>query len=154
LAAPFTFDREFAFPLPPDQLWATLSDTKRFPQWWSWLRRFEADGLREGAVARCVIQAPLPYALRFAVHVERAVPAALVDARISGDLEGPARLEIAPDGEGSTARLTWSLQLRDPVLRRIARVARPVMSWAHDRVVDVGVHQFEQRALDGRAAGR
>jgi hypothetical protein len=154
--APFRFDRRWTFPIPPDELWATVSRTDEYPAWWSWLRDFDtdgaADGLHEGATARCVIRAPLPYALRFTVEVERVVEAALVDTRIRGDLEGPARLEIGPgeDSDTCTARLAWSLQLRDPVLRRFALVGRPAMAWAHDRVVEVGVRQFEQRALEGR----
>jgi hypothetical protein len=151
---PFRFDRRWTFAVPPDDLWETVSRTDEYPVWWSWLRDFDtdgaADGLHEGASARCVIRAPLPYALRFTVDVERVVAAELVETRITGDLEGPARLEIAPAGAGSTARLAWSLQLRDPVLRRFAVVGRPAMAWAHDRVVEIGLRQFEQRALAGR----
>jgi uncharacterized protein YndB with AHSA1/START domain len=151
---PFRFDRRWTFAVPPDELWATVSRTDEYPNWWSWLRDFDldgaVDGLHEGAAARCVIRAPLPYALRFTVEIERVVASELVETRIRGDLDGPARLEIAPAGEGSTARLAWSLQLRDPVLRRFAVVGRPAMAWAHDRVVEVGLHQFEQRALAGR----
>jgi hypothetical protein len=154
MSAPFTFDRRWDFAVPPDELWATLSRTDEYPDWWSWLREFDADGLEQGATARCVIRAPLPYALRFTVHVHQAVKAELVDTVIHGDLEGPARLEIAPSGPGgSTARLTWALVLRDPVLRRLAVVGRRAMTWGHDRVVASGLRQFEQRALDGRTAG-
>ena len=154
MGAPFLFDRQWNFAVPPDELWATLSRTDEYPDWWSWLRAFDGGGLEKGATARCVIRAPLPYALRFTVHVHEAVKPELVDTVIQGDLEGPARLEIAPSGPGgSTARLTWKLELRDPVLRRLAVVGRPAMSWAHDRVVASGLRQFEQRALDGRAPG-
>ncbi|HEX6311021.1 MAG TPA: SRPBCC family protein [Acidimicrobiia bacterium] len=157
MPAPFRFDRRWTFPVTPADLWATVSRTREYPDWWNWLRDFDTDGapegLHEGASARCVIRAPLPYALRFTVEVEQVVEAELVDSRIRGDLEGPARLEIAPAGGGCTARLAWSLDLRDPVLRRFAVVGRPAMAWAHDRVVDVGVRQFEQRALAGRDRG-
>jgi hypothetical protein len=151
VGAPFTFDRWWDFELPPDELWATLSRTDEYPDWWSWLREFDAEGLHDGAIARCVIRAPLPYALRFTVRVERAVKAELVDTTIHGDLEGPARLAIAPSAEGgSRARLTWSLHLRDPVLRRLAIVGRPAMTWAHDRVVAMGLRDFERHAVNGR----
>jgi hypothetical protein len=149
VSTPFTFDRWWDFAPPPDALWSTLSHTDEYPGWWSWLREFDAEGLHDGAIARCVIRAPLPYALRFTVHVAQAVKPELVDTVIHGDLEGPARLEIAPSADGgSRARLTWSLHLRDPVLRRIAVVGRPAMSWAHDRIVAVGLREFERRALD------
>ncbi len=149
MAAPFTFDRRFSFDVDPDVFWTTVSRTDRYPAWWTWLREFDSEGLREGERARCVIRAPLPYTLRFEVHVERVVDRKLVATRIEGDLDGPARLEVAPATGGCTARLVWSLRLRDPLLRRLALVGRPAMSWAHDRIVDVGVRQFEARALDG-----
>lgn len=157
MSAPFRFDRRWTFPVPPAELWATVSRTGEYPTWWSWLRACDLDGapegLHPGATAHCVIRAPLPYTLRFTVAIERVVAAELVDTRIGGDLEGPARLEIAARGDGCTARLAWSLHLRDPMLRRLAFVGRPAMAWAHDRVVDVGVRQFEERALDSGEAG-
>jgi hypothetical protein len=43
------------------------------------------------------------------------------------------------------------LELREPRLRRFARVARPVLGWAHDRIISIGVHQFERVALSDAA---
>jgi len=149
VAAPFSFDRRWEFPISAEEFWATVSRTERYPEWWSWLREFETDGLHDGALAECVIRAPLPYALRVTVHVERAVQPERVDTHVTGDLEGPARLEIAPHPSGCTARLVWTLELRDSWLRRLAPVARPAMEWAHDHIVEVGVRQFERVALNG-----
>lgn len=154
MAAPFTFDRRFSFDVDPDVFWTTVSDTDRFPDWWSWLREFDSEGLREGETARCVIRAPLPYTLRFTVRVEHVVERELVATRIEGDLDGPARLEVAPAPGGCTVRLAWSLRLRAPLLRRLVVVGRPAMSWAHDRIVDMGVRQFEERGLNGARPAR
>jgi hypothetical protein len=146
--APFRFDRRWTFPVTPDDFWSTIVETGRYEQWWSWLREFDADGLHEGASAQCVIQAPLPYSLHLEIHVDEVVPARSIDTRITGDLVGRARLDLEPRDDGCTARLSWSLELRDRWLGRFARIARPAMSWAHDRVVEVGVQQFERRALN------
>jgi hypothetical protein len=94
-----------------------------------------------------VIRAPLPYALRVTVDVERVVQPERVETRVSGDLDGPARLEIAPTASGCSARLVWSLELCEPWLARLARFTRPVLTWAHDRVISSGVRQFERVAL-------
>ena len=149
----FEYDQTFEFAVSPETFWATVSRTDSYPEWWSWLRRFDSDGLYEGSHTSCVIQAPLPYALHVAIDVERAVPPERIETRVTGDLEGPARLEITPTGNGCSARLVWSLELREPWLRRIARVARPVLGWAHDRVISSGVRQFERVALDNAASG-
>jgi uncharacterized protein YndB with AHSA1/START domain len=145
---PFRFDRTWEFPVGPDQLWATLSRTEDFHRWWPWLRGLEGAALLPGARAEAVVRAPLPYTLRFTVEVLEVVPQQLVDTRVRGDLDGPARLEVAPREGGSTARLVWEMEVRRPLLRATARVARPAMEWGHDWVVASGIRQF-RRALDG-----
>jgi hypothetical protein len=147
--ARFRFDRSWEFTVPPDDLWVAVNRTDDFREWWSWLRDFDGAGIVPGATAYCVIQAPLPYALRLRIVVERVDEHSMVETRVEGDLEGPARLEIAAAPGGSTARLVWDLDVRDRVLRQLARVGRPMMLWAHDRVVATGVEQFRRRALAG-----
>ena len=144
---PFTFDRTWHFDVSPDHLWEVLSRTDDFPRWWSWLDPFEADGLHQGADARFEVKGPLPYVLRFRLHLDEVVDGERVVTTVAGDLSGPARLELSPDGAGTAARLVWSLEVRRPGLRQAAVVARPLMVWGHDRVVDLGVRQFEARAL-------
>jgi uncharacterized protein YndB with AHSA1/START domain len=146
--APFAFDRTFAFGVSAADLWKVLSRVDDYPRWWSWLTTFDADGLHAGAVARCVVRPPLPYSLRFSVHVEEATPARLVAARVSGDLDGRASLELTDTTSGCRARLHWTVQLRPAPLQAAALVARPLMVWGHEWVVRVGVRQFEQNALN------
>lgn len=147
MPSPFRFDRTWEFPVPTSELWAQLADTDRYPRWWSWLRRFDAEGLVAGTTAHCVVRAPLPYSLNFDVHVVEVVPERLVEARVSGDLTGPARLELDGDGERTVARLAWEVEPCAPLLRVGARVSRPVMEWGHNWVVETGVRQFRRRAL-------
>ena len=146
----FHFDRTWTFAVPPDELWDVVTRTDHYQRWWTWLRRLDAPEVRAGAVAACVIQAPLPYALRLHIAIERAEAPSTIETYVRGDLDGPARLEIEPTAGGSSARLAWELEVRGRALRQVARVARPVMVWAHDRVVATGVDQFRTRALDGR----
>jgi uncharacterized protein YndB with AHSA1/START domain len=152
--SPFRFDRSWHFGVSPEELWATLSRTERYRSWWPWLREFDLEGggeaLRTGAVAHVVIQAPLPYQLRCDVRVVDAVVDELLVTEVDGDLTGPARLELRPTGDGTEARLAWELELRAPLLRSLARVARPAMAWAHDRIVERGLVQFEGHALRER----
>jgi uncharacterized protein YndB with AHSA1/START domain len=152
--SPFRFDRSWHFGVSPEELWATLSRTERYRSWWPWLREFDLEGggeaLRTGAVAHVVIQAPLPYQLRCDVRVVDAVVDELLVTEVDGDLTGPARLELRPTGDGTEARLAWELGLRAPLLRSLARVARPAMAWAHDRIVERGLVQFEGHALRER----
>ena len=146
----FASDRAFDFDVSADRFWEAIARTDDFPRWWSWLHRFECDGLREGAEAQCEVRAPLPYSLRFDIVVQRVVEGSLVETVVRGDIAGPARLEVRPlTGERCEARLTWALEPSTPLLRNMARFARPLMEWGHDRVLDVGVRQFRRRALGG-----
>ena len=141
--SPFVFDRTWAFDVPVEQLWAAVSDTSRFPTWMPWLEDHDLGPLVAGSVARFTVDPPLPYKLRLAVAVQRVEPGALVEGVVSGDLSGPARLEVAGTGAGSTARLAWSLEVQRRLLVVGERVARPVMVWGHDAVVATGVKRFE-----------
>jgi hypothetical protein len=147
---PFHFDRTWNFDVPADELWTVATRTADYRTWWSWLHELDVPGVYAGAQARCVIQSPLPYALRLHIDVERSEPPSIIETYVRGDLDGPARLEIEPQHDGSRARLAWELKVCDRFLRRVAYVARPAMVWAHDRVVATGVDQFRARALDGR----
>jgi hypothetical protein len=44
--------------------------------------------------------------------------------------------------------LVWGLEISRPLLRRVATVARPMLQWGHDWIVDRGVEQFRRAALD------
>ena len=133
--------------MAPERLWEALTATAQFPRWWPWLRRLDGDGLVPGGRSECVVRAPVPYTLRFTVEVRGVGPGRRVDTWISGDLEGPARLQVHEHPEGSAAHLAWAVELRHGLLRRLARVGRPVMEWGHDWVVETGLRQFRRRAL-------
>jgi hypothetical protein len=158
VSSPFRFDRAWHFAVTPAELWTTLSHTDRYREWWPWLRTFaidmgdgdQPDALTTGRVARVVIQAPLPYQLHCTVWVDDAVRDERLVTTVDGDLRGPARLELRAVDGGTEARLEWSLELQAPVLRTLAFFGRPAMAWAHDRIVERGLVQFEGHALRER----
>ncbi len=134
--------------MPPERLWALLSDTSAYSRWWPWLRSFDPVPIRSGATTHCSIGAPLPYSVRVEVAVLEVVPRERVVATVSGDVRGPARLEIGTTAVGSTARLAWEVEVRRPLLRGAAFVAKPLLRWGHDRVVSRGVEQFRRAVGD------
>jgi hypothetical protein len=158
--SPFRFDRAWHFEVTPAELWTTLSLTDRYCEWWPWLRSFTLDtddgedALETGRTARVVIQAPLPYQLHCTVHVVDAVPEARLVTMVDGDVQGPARLDLRAVAGGTEARLAWTFELRAPLLRALAVLGRPAMAWAHDRIVERGLAQFEGHALREREQDR
>ena len=144
----FRLDRRWVFGVVPRDLWEALSRPNRLREWWPWLRTLDSDGLVQGTVSHCEVRGPVPYSLRFDVALIEVVPERLVDARVSGDIAGPARLDLADHPGGCEARVSWNVELRDPLLRAASRVARPLMQWGHDWAIDDGVRRFRRLALD------
>jgi hypothetical protein len=144
---PFHFDRTWHFPVSPDVFWSTISQTGDYHSWWSWLRDFDAPALDEGQRWKATVQSPLPYALRFTLDLRRVEAPSLLLVDVSGDIAGPARLEIEGRDDGCAVRVSWTVHARSGPLRMGALVARPVLQWSHERVVAIGLAQFSRRAL-------
>lgn len=140
-------DRCYRFDLAIDELWARISDVGEYRRWWPWLRSFEADALAAGEIWQCTVQPPVPYALRFGIVLDRVEEPALVTASIEGDITGVAQLDLRPVDGGSEVHLVSTLAPGNRYLRAVARVARPVVRFGHDWVLDTGARQFAQRAV-------
>jgi carbon monoxide dehydrogenase subunit G len=137
----------FRFDLDPDELWDRLEEVDRFEAWWPWLTQFrlEGEGLSPGSVLHGVVTPPLPYRMRLRVELLRCERACAIDARVEGDLVGPAALRLHPEAGGTRAEVTWTVEMRQPAMRLAGRVAGPVLQWGHDRVVDATVAGFRRR---------
>lgn len=142
------YDGRFRFAATPEAVWAAMERLDQFERWWGWLGGFDVqgDGLRAGSVLRGTVAPPLPYRMSVQVDVTRCQPARLVDAEVSGDLEGPASLRIGADGRGETlVDVAWTLEMRQAAMRLASRVAHPLLRWGHDRLVESTVESFRAR---------
>ena len=92
------------------------------------------------------MQPPLPYRVRFTVHLDDVVPVRSVTATVSGEIVGTAALTIAPSGRGSSARLVADLGPEKHALRALSVALRPLVRFGHNWVLDTGARQFEQRS--------
>ena len=142
-------DRRYVYPVPPERMWGALAATHLYRRWWPWLTAFEADGLVAGSRWRCTVRPPLPYSVRFTLHLDDVVPPAFVTARVTGDIGGYARIDLADHDEGTQVRLTSALSPTNRAFAIIAAVARPVVRRGHDWVLDTGAHQFGRQAIAG-----
>ena len=143
------FHGAYWFPADPTQLWAAAEQFGMFQSWWGWLDEFHADapGLVAGNVLHGLVVPPVPCRLRLDIRLQRCEPPRLIVASVEGDLRGQAVLQLDGADDGTRATLTWSLEMRSAPLRAAARVAYPLMRWGHDRVLDMAVAGFRQRAL-------
>lgn len=147
--APQVIDYRSSFGLDaaPEEVWRAIEHSERFESWWGWLEEFrlDGDGLVDGAVLHGVVSPPLPYRMRLRVHLDRCRRPRSIDATVHGDLEGWARLSLEPQGAGTRAEIVWSIEMMQRPMRVAARVARPVLQWGHDRVVEITVASFRRQ---------
>jgi hypothetical protein len=123
-------------------VWKHIVAVDDYRRWWPWLRRFDAAGLVAGDTWSCVVQPPLPYAVRFTVTLDEVIDCERVTATIGGEIEGIASLDLTERGDGCEARLVSDLAPANSFLRGVARVARPLVRFGHDWVLDTGAGQF------------
>lgn len=146
----------FVLPASPDQVWANLACFDQYEQWWTWLRelRVEGAGLRAGSVLRGTVIPPLPYRMRIEVRLVECAARQAIRAEVTGDLRGDGRLRLVPIGDGRTrADICWTIEMMQPPMRLVARCARHVLLWGHDRVVEATVAGFSRR-LDATRVDR
>ncbi len=148
-ASPYVIDYSATFYLgaPPQQVWARIERVDYFPLWWGRLREFHVDGpaMTSGSVFHGVVCPPLPYRMDLTVLLNECVRPRLVRAEVHGDLEGEAGLALEPLGDGTRATAAWTIEMMQPPMRMAARVAHPLLSWGHDRVVDATVAGFRRQ---------
>jgi hypothetical protein len=73
-----------------------------------------------------------------------------LDAEVHGDLEGPAQIRLLPTVDGTTAEVSWHLEMMQRPMRLASRFAQPLLQWGHDRVVDMTVSGFRRKVEGGR----
>lgn len=141
------YRREFAFDVPPAQLWEAVEETERFEAWWPWLREFRIDGggLVTGAVLHGVVAPPVPYRMRVDVTLVSCRRPESIDAEVHGDLEGAASLRLRPAGDGSSVEVAWRIEMMQRPMRIASRFAMPLLRFGHDAVVETTVAGFRRR---------
>jgi uncharacterized protein YndB with AHSA1/START domain len=140
-------DRRWCLDAGPDAVWAALAATADYRTWWPWLTSFDAAGLVAGARWQCTVRPPLRFSVRFAIDLEQVEPSRLLTARVTGDITGRARVDIAECGERSEVRLVSSLTPTRRSMALLTAVAGPIARRSHDWVLETGARQFAARAV-------
>ena len=142
-------DRRTRIDAPPEQIWAALQQVERYQAWWPWLRSFEASGLVTGDCWSCTVQPPLPYRVRFTIELQDVTAQTSVTAMVDGDVSGPARIELVPDGSHTVLMLSAELQAVQARLKFLERWAHPVARFGHDRIIDGALADLAARVSGG-----
>ncbi|MGW1195946.1 SRPBCC family protein [Streptomyces sp. NPDC002536] len=147
----YRFRDAWPLPAPPDAVYTVLEAAEEYPDWWPQVRRVDPVD-DTGGTAR--FRSFLPYELTVTARETRRDPAARVlEIAMTGDLEGWARWTVLDRGKaGSLARFDQEVEVRKPVMRRLALPGRPFFLANHAWMMRAGRRGLRAR-LDRGAPG-
>jgi Polyketide cyclase / dehydrase and lipid transport len=127
----YEFRNRWAVDASPDSAYVVLEALDRYPRWWPEVRevRKVSDQAHE-VRARSL----LPYDLIFVTHEGTRDPVnRVLEAKLTGDLEGFSRWTITPAPSGAGADLLFEEHVvtNRALLRRLAPIARPAFRANH-----------------------
>ncbi|MET9363515.1 SRPBCC family protein [Streptomyces sp. NPDC006632] len=129
----------------PAAVYTVLERAEEYPLWWPQVRDVTPVDDRT-ATAR--FRSVIPYDLRVTAHETRRDPAALIlEAALSGDLEGRARWTLLAHDGGTRAVYDQEVEVRKPLLRRLAVPGRPLFRANHALMMRAGLRGL-RRHLD------
>lgn len=119
-----------------ERTYAVLQDLRTYRQWWPEVKSV-LPVTEESAVV--LIMGILPYALEFLMNKEIDDPQkGILRAGLSGDLEGFSSWTIQPEDEGCRLLYDQEVEVTKGLLRKLARVARPLFVLNHSVMMSRG----------------
>ncbi|MFB7994751.1 SRPBCC family protein [Streptomyces sp. NPDC056002] len=125
----YRFRSVWDMPAGPADVFAALERAEDYPLWWPQVREATPLDERRGTAR---FRSLLPYDLFVtATALRRDTEAGVLEIAMSGDLEGWVRWTVGVYGDGTRALYEQEVEVRKPLLRRFARVGRPVFLVNH-----------------------
>lgn len=154
-AARFSFRREFDVAAPVPVVQEVLVDLEWYSAWWP---EIVAVAKLSDDDALVVCRSALPYELELhltAVHREPE----LLEVALEGDLAGFARFELSPIESGGTETgthlvFTEQVEAAGRAMRAASFVARPLLVWNHDRMLESCMRGLAARVSPTTVSGR
>ncbi|MFD4951047.1 MULTISPECIES: SRPBCC family protein [unclassified Streptomyces] len=132
----YRFRTRWTLPAPADAVYRALERIEDYPSWWRQVREVTRTGPTAGVVR---IRSLLPYDLTFTAREVRRDPAAgVLEAVLTGDVDGWARWTLTAHGTGTLAVYDQVVDVRKPLLRRFAVPGRPLFRANHRLMMRAG----------------
>ena len=120
----------------PNDVYAVLERLPDYPLWWPQVRSATPAG---NDTYELVCRSALPYELRFTTKQTVRDPVdRVLEASLSGDLEGFSRWTVSFDSNATLATFDEQVVATKPLLRRLELVARPAFRANHTRMMRDG----------------
>jgi hypothetical protein len=132
----YKFRSEWRLGASPDDVYRVLERLLDYPLWWPEVREVRPLGAE---AFELVCRSSLPYELRFTTRQSVRDPSARVlEANMTGDLEGFSRWTIGVHPTGTSATFDEEVVATKASLRRLEPIARPVFKLNHTRMMRDG----------------
>ncbi|MEN8652860.1 SRPBCC family protein [Streptomyces sp. 21So2-11] len=119
----YRFRTVWDLPAPPAAVYAVLERADEYPLWWPQVRQVTRIDEHTGTAR---FRSLLPYDFVVTATERRRDPAAgVLEAAMTGDLEGWARWTVTAHGAGTRAIYDQEVEVRKPLVRRLAVPGRP-----------------------------
>lgn len=142
----YQFQTKWAFTAPPDHVYLALAQLDDYPAWWPEVRAVRRV---DDASRRITCRSVLPYSLNFvSSYARQDRDAGILEARLSGDLDGFSSWTISATSEGCYAVFDEQVTAHKALLRKLALVARPAFRLNHALMMRHGL-----RGLNAYLAG-
>ncbi|WP_030787106.1 SRPBCC family protein [Streptomyces sp. NRRL S-920] len=132
----YRFRSLWDLPGAPAEVYAVLERVEDYPLWWPQVREATQADDRSGTAR---FRSFLPYDLHVAAHERRRDPGAgVLEIAMTGDLDGWARWTVRPGPRGTLARYDQEVEVRRPLMRRLAVPGRPLFLLNHALMMRAG----------------
>ena len=138
----YAFTSHWDVEAPIDAVWDAIYDSNRWPDWWPFVASVQelapGDPSGVGAVRRYTWRTRLPYAFTFGSRVTKVERPRILEAAVTGDLNGVGCWTLTPNASGTHVQYDWNVRTRAAWMNMLAPVARPLFKWNHDAVMRSG----------------
>ena len=142
----YKFRSEWRLSAPPDDVFLALAELDDYPTWWPEVRAVRR--LSDDARQLCC-RSLLPYDLNFtARRLQYDRLTGILEARLSGDLEGISRWTITTLSGGTLAIFDEEVIANKTLLRRLSLIGRGAFTGNHQLMMSHG-----RRGLSAYLAG-
>jgi uncharacterized protein YndB with AHSA1/START domain len=151
--AEYRFVTHWHIEAPLHRVYDAISDSLAWPRWWRGAEHVEehvggdADGI--GSIRRYTWKSRLPYRLTFDAHATRIEPMSVLEAVVTGDLQGTGRWLFSRTGDIVTVRYEWYVATTKRWMNLLAPVARCAFKSNHDFLMQRGAEGLA-RLLNAR----
>jgi Polyketide cyclase / dehydrase and lipid transport len=140
--AHYLFETNWSLTASMEEVFDVLAQPGDFSDWWPWVKKSvlleEGDSNGVGRRALYAIRSPLIYGLTFEVRSLEVERPKHLHTLVRGDLIGTGTYLLTAHDGITDVRFNWYVSTTRAWMNAAALVARPLLAWAHHRVMRDG----------------